>query len=103
MPWAGGGTRRLQAFSGVGARFSLLCVTSVTSPPTTRPTPASPPAPPAPAVGIGMLLAFTGLRNLGIVTFDSATLVTLVRVWGGGLHAGCFVPWGQGWARGNGS
>ena len=29
------------------------------------------------AVGIGMLLAFTGLRNLGIITFDSATLITL--------------------------
>lgn len=33
------------------------------------------------AVGIGMLLAFTGLRNLGLITFDSATLVTLVSWW----------------------
>ncbi|PRW05836.1 Adenine guanine permease AZG1 [Chlorella sorokiniana] len=31
----------------------------------------------ASSVGIGMLLAFTGLRNLGLITFDSATLVTL--------------------------
>lgn len=31
----------------------------------------------SPAVGIGMLLAFTGLRSMGVITFDSATLVSL--------------------------
>lgn len=37
-----------------------------------------------------MLLAFTGLRNLGLITFDSATLVTLVGRAGaaGGLVLG---------------
>lgn len=29
------------------------------------------------SVGIGLLLAFTGLRNLGVIVFDSNTLVTL--------------------------
>jgi hypothetical protein len=29
------------------------------------------------SVGIGLLLAFTGLRNLGVVVFDATTLVTL--------------------------
>ena len=33
--------------------------------------------PPACAVGIGLMLAFTGLRSLGVVVFDSSTLVTL--------------------------
>ena len=40
------------------------------------------------AVGIGMLLAFTGLRNLGLITFDSATLVTLVRALAGLMDSG---------------
>lgn len=40
------------------------------------------------AVGIGMLLAFTGLRNLGLITFDSATLVTLVRALAGLMDIG---------------
>ncbi|PSC75740.1 Adenine guanine permease AZG1 [Micractinium conductrix] len=31
----------------------------------------------ASSVGIGMMLAFTGLRNLGIIVFDGATLLTL--------------------------
>ena len=34
-------------------------------------------ATPARTVGIGMLLAFTGLRNMGVIVFDSATLLTL--------------------------
>ncbi|KDD74028.1 hypothetical protein H632_c1638p0, partial [Helicosporidium sp. ATCC 50920] len=37
----------------------------------------------ATSVGIGLMLAFTGLRNLDIVTFDRSTLVTL-----GGCGAG---------------
>ncbi|KAI3428804.1 hypothetical protein D9Q98_007621 [Chlorella vulgaris] len=31
----------------------------------------------ASSVGIGMLLAFTGLRSMGLIVFDSATLLTL--------------------------
>ena len=40
----------------------------------------SPPAPPIThpsAVGIGLLLSFTGLRSLGVVVFDQSTLVGL--------------------------
>ena len=44
------------------------------SPPT--PSPRLTPAPPL-AVGIGLMLAFTGLRSLGVIVFDQSTLVGL--------------------------
>lgn len=83
---AHGGTRRRAASAGqqLGARAMRGCAACL--PAHSRPAPlhrcqaqAPPPRPLpcCPAVGIGMLLAFTGLRSLGVIVWDSATLVTL--------------------------
>lgn len=49
----------------------------------------------ASSVGIGLLLAFTGLRNLDVVVFDPSTLVQL----GGCGVDGCAELWGEGKGR----
>lgn len=43
----------------------------------------------ASTVGIGLLLAFTGLRSLGVVVFDPSTLVTLGKYY----KIGCLLYW----------
>lgn len=50
----------------------------------------------ASTVGIGLLLAFTGLRSLGVVVFDPSTLVSLGR-WRSGSAAATTSVWGLYW------
>jgi hypothetical protein len=65
----------------LGAGLAAVLLTSAALPSAVPPLVCCPshvrPPPHPPAVGIGMLLAFTGLRNLGLIVYDSATLLTL--------------------------